>query len=59
MYMPATSRTETSPAGIPAVRLNGAAMDSTGSDAYGVPARPAFTDSAWTKLMKSSAAASR
>ncbi len=39
MYMPATSRIVTSPAGIAASALNGAAIDSTGSPSCGVPAR--------------------
>ena len=58
MYSPATSRTVTSPAGIAASLLNGAAIDSTGRPSCGVPARAAFTVCAWTRLMKSIAAVS-
>ena len=48
----------TLPAGIAASRLNGAAIDSTGSASSGVPTRAAFTASACTWLMKSIAAVS-
>ena len=42
----------TSPAGNDAARLNGAAIDSTGS-AASAPVSPAFTASAWTYCTKS------
>lgn len=58
MYSPATSRTVTSPAGMAAALLKGAAIDSTGRSAYCVPAMPAFTTLACTWLMKSIAAVS-
>ncbi len=43
----------TSPCGNTAVRLNGAAMDSTGRPAYSPPASASVTTSVWTWLMKS------
>lgn len=58
MYSPATSRTVTLPAGIRAVRLKGAAIDSTGVFSSAVPTRPALTAWACTKLMRSTAAES-
>lgn len=57
MYRPATSHTVTWPCGIADSRLNGAAIESTGSAASGVPATAAaLTAWPWTRLMKSSAA---
>ena len=58
MYSPATSRTVTSPAGMAASLLNGAAIESTGMPSCGVPASAALTVCACTRLMKSIAAVS-
>ena len=48
MYSPATSRTVTSPAGIAAALLNGAAIESIGVVASAVPASALRTASACT-----------
>ncbi len=53
MYRPAASRSFTVPAGMSAVRLNGAACASTGSFAYVVEASAAFTVSAWMRPIRS------
>ncbi len=53
MYRPAASRSLTWPAGMTALRLNGAAWASTGSLAYWPPASAARTTSAWTRPMRS------
>lgn len=45
MYSPATSRIDTGPAGKDAVRLNGAAIETTGSEASAVPATAVSTAS--------------